>query len=608
MGAAGSGLTKPIAEVVSAAMDGAYRTLSDKGWQGAIDTFFSQARSFDEHPLGQFVKNMIGKGVMARQQATKQLRAPTSNFKAVVKQDPNLALAHDYKTAPLGRVYASLPQGHPGKQALAPLVQNRANLGLTIDDLDHIADSKANLAGRQAAFGPSSMYLASVLHPMLTSPNPTDRTLAGQWMDIISQVFRDNKNTYDEGKVNKVSEIKTEVADLINAQRQQRQQRPITVDVSTTYQPPTGIERASNKYTMNVLAPWIAIVHTSDLLKLPAQLPAATLWKLFDTQAYAQLKGMKDRAGIFNHSLHSVYDFDFHARTGKLAQITGKPELAAMIHKMWHQPGFNNLRLFQQSVFGTAAYHSAQEWGMQAYRGEQFAADNLKDLGLDVGAIVRRGGQLTSDELEEAVFNYVNNNIFIDNPLERSKNAAKSSFFRMAYMLHGYATKEGRYVAKVLYKAAKNNQYTKLAQFLGVLGIVFPFTVAPLLKSLGVFARTADPSAAKKDIEHSYKHLTHPDGVEDFLSTYLDLVGHFSGVGVFMNVLHASLNRRFAQNVVAGAAGGALATVGEDWVRAVAKHSSPAVANAMRDSLRYSIPVLGGPLAHYMFPPKEKED
>jgi len=616
------GFSKAIAEGADQMIGSFYKYLSEKAgsgmgstWgpkasaagKGAVDILFSMNRSFDEHPLGAGVKNMIAEGIRQKHQSEMKYRAPVDNFEKIVKQNPDLAVKHDYNTASIKDIYNGLPQNHAARQALDPLMMNRNYHDLTIHDVKHIMEKRANIEGRAKAFGPDGSYLAANLYPLLSSQNPLERSRGEAWMDMISQIFRDNIEIERGGQLSEESATKKQVADVINKSRARQGLNPLELSVKPGYEKGGPLERLSHQYTMNFLAPWIAIAHLGDFFKLPSTIPAAALWKTFQTLNDPTIASMRDASGIFTHTLHSIYDNDFNYRTGMIARRTDKPGAAAIFHKMWHQPLFNNLRMSQLSTMGTAAYHSAQMWGKQAFHGDKLAIKELEDLHLDVNAIVQRGGNLTNEELEKAMFHFTNNRLFIEKPLSRSYLAQKNQFFRLGFMLHGYATREAQFMSHELYKYMQAGDWGRIAQFAGTVAVLFP-AAAPLLESASMLMRTASPSESYDHLKDRYDELIHPKGMGEFAYNYLTLLGHFGGAGAFMTYLHAANQHRLAATMLGPQMGTAVGTV-EDIAQSFKEAKTTGKHNlgpAERDILRYyTLPIIGPWAAQHLVPKRK---
>lgn len=611
MGAFSGGLTRGLAETAEKGTQAVYEKLSgvSKGEYSATDFLASMRRSFTGDPRGPLVEGMIDKGVQVRNQHLTTALRPVHEFQGHVKTDKNLALAHDYSTANIAQIHGSLPHGSAPRQALDPLMFNPANHTMTLGDYQKNAFSQANMVGRDVAFGPDSSNLAATLYPMLTSKTPTDVTKAESWLGVMSQVFKDTEPTAQrDGKLNWQSGIKSDVVSNIN--RTQKAYKLPTIKMETTpeYKKGGAKEQKTHEYAMTYLAPFIAVAHLSDFFKLGTA-PATSLVKTLFEHDTKTMRDLKMASGIFNHTMHSIYDSDFRYRTGTVAQKTGLPDAAAMLHKMYHNPLFNNVRMLQLSTFGSAGYHSAQLWASQAARtGDERAIAELKEMRLDPNAIVSRGGKLTDEELEQAIWHYTNNRLFIDKPLERARVSQKSPFFRIATMFHGYISKEGQFLTHELYKLAKANDHVAIAQFAATVGVVFP-ACAPLLDSLGTLVRTANPQKAYEQAEEDYDTLLHPDGFGDFTMEYLGLLAHFGGFGAFTQYLHSAANHRLAA-ALAGPVPGVITGTVEDTATPIYKAYQGKNANFEplgRDLLRYfTLPIFGGWAAEHMLPRKKR--
>jgi len=616
-GAVASGIAKPISEAVadglSHAIDWGYESMAKNEGFGrtVVNALTAMRRSFGDTPQGADVAKMIDKGVRVRQQAAGQLLAPTKAFKTEVAKNPQASISYD-KNATLGQLYNALPTGHPAKNALTPLMAQPYLHGRNIEDIENLMHDQSNLVGRTAAFGPDSIHLAGLLHPLLTSSDPAKIMAGNTYLDIASLVFKDNQDIVqyfgpDVGKRTEESGIKRDVLHHINTIRNNVDLPPIKMDVEPQYKYGGKVESKVHHYTMKVIAPGIAIAHIGDFAKLPATVPLGALWKTISRLPTPQLRMIKDMSGIFLHTQHSIIDNDFKFRTGRISKLTEMPDVAAAFHKVANQPGFNNLRMFQLSLFGTAGYHTVQQWAADAVHGVKGAAEELRDVGLDPASVIRRRGVLTADEIATSMYHFVDNRLFIDRPLDKSR-WSRYPAMRIATMLHGYVTREGRMITHELYKYAKAGDYGRIAQILGTVGVLWPYTIAPFLLSAGTLFRTADPKKAYEQLEKSYDIMFHPTrNPKETLATYFTLVGHFGGMGNFISLIHAAANNRLAAALM-GPVPGVATGLAEDVVHGIWGTQS-GVHNwhpLMRDALRYSVPVFGGPAANWIFPAQKE--
>jgi hypothetical protein len=606
MGGISQGLGRAAADAFSDVIGKAYDKLEGNvAGKFGIDMMWSMSRSFKQHPTGEAVYKMAEEGIRQRTLATDKLMAPIHAFEEVAKKNSDVSMKHDYNTATLAQIHNSFPPGHSAQNAIAPLMARPELHAKPLPDIKKILHSEGNMYGREVAFGPGASNLAATIYPMITSQG-TERTKAEAWLGILSQVFKDTESIPNVGER---SGTKADVAQYINDMHRQLSMAPIKLDVTAEHKAGGKAEALAHHYAMTWLAPLIATAHLADFYKL-GTLPAQTLFKTFTNMSDPQINQLKLASGIFFHTVNSIYDNDFKYRTGVVGRTTGLPDAAAFLHKIYHNPLFNNERMLQLSVMGSAGYHSAQMWGLQSVHNVPRAIAELEEMGLDVNAIRNRGGILTDDEMKQAIWHFTNNRLFIDRPMDRARFSQKSPFMRIGSMFHGYITKEGSYLARELMKLARSNDYMAIAQFVGTVGIVFPAT-APLLYSLQTLVRTASVEKAKEQLESDYGSLINPTGFGDFAVEYLKLLGHFGSGGAFMQYLHAASNYKLAQNMAGPVPGVAMGTA-EDVVHGfmgtkTGGHQLKDWKPAGRDALRYfTIPIFGSWAAQHLLPPKKK--
>lgn len=610
------GYTKPVAEFISKGIESAYDRGVTAFGREAIDTFFSMGHTMKTHPILETVDAMVRNGIRTRNQVGDQVFKPLFDFEKAVKADRTLPLATDYRNQPLAGVHASLPPG-PAKTATAQLLLDPLHHTMSINEIDRKLSSQANTIGREAAVGPNSINLAATLYPMLRG-SPTEKSAAEAALGAISNIFRDSE-PIRQGVER--SGIRADVANWTRSQIKQyygpQAAKAFSMSEAAEYKKGGALaqklEPKSHEYAMTWLAPGIFIAHLADFAKLPATVPARALWDMLMRQSLPNLQQLKAASGIFFHEMHSITHHGFLYRTGAIAKATKVPEIGVIVNNMFHNPGFHQLRKFQIGIFGSAGANSVQYWARKALTGDEGAISALRDLKLDPQAIIARGGTVLQPEMEQAIFEFVNNRLFIDNPLLANKFANSSPFFRVATMFHGYINREFKFLTHEAMRLAKANDYMGIAQLAGTLTLLFPYTAGPLIESLNIWARTASFSEAKDKYEDIYSKLAFRQGPGAFLSEYTQMLMHIGGAGVFMNYFHAAVNHHLAAAFL-GPVPGVLTGLGEDVATPVYRKlqgKDPNWKPLERDFLHYmTIPIIGNWAQHHFIektpPPRQR--
>jgi hypothetical protein len=259
----------------------------------------------------------------------------------------------------------------------------------------------------------------------------------------------------------------------------------------------------------------------------------------------------------------------------------------------------------QLKAAATMGYHAAQYWAEKAAQGDKMAGIELKDLGLDVGEIVKRGGQLTREEKVKAIYHFTNNRAFISRPFDRSLNATRNPWTRMLTMFHGYVSSQQRFMRRELQKKLEGGDYVGIARYAGTIGLMFP-TIAPMLKAAEVFARTANPKQAGQGLKEDYQRLQHPEDLAQFSSEYLDMLSYFGSWGIMHSFIGAAHGDRLALALMGPIAGDAVRTA-QDTINLTTKSTQTGKHNIKplaKDVLQQTVPGAGNIIANQLFPAK----
>jgi hypothetical protein len=245
-------------------------------------------------------------------------------------------------------------------------------------------------------------------------------------------------------------------------------------------------------------------------------------------------------------------------------------------------------------------------WAEQAAKtGDKLAIRELEEMGLNSKAIIARGGQLTDEEKIQAVWQFVNNRVFVDKVMDRSLMASSNPWGRMLTMFHGYVSNQQAFMRRELQKMLDAGDYKAIAQFAGTVGVIFP-AVAPLIASAEMLGRTASPTAAKKELEAKYTQLVNPKGVGD----YLDLISYFGAWGTMHSFMQAAHNDRLALAAVGPIFGSAIRTAQDviNYAIPTTKSGKRNIRPIGKDILQQTVPGLGNIASNVLLPTRRKEE
>jgi hypothetical protein len=578
----------------------------------AHTTFFSQESELARSPEGQRAGALLQETDRVRNQILTQLEKSPQQIHDVIKNNP------DQMRATLGKVHSDLAQqGHPAQAHTANIINlDPKNAAMTLQEYTIKLGGQARLLARQQVIGPDSNNLVKAVLPLYLNGDAASAAHADAILSIAANQFHDT--TYpmilDSAGVRpsmvphsgtKLDMQKTLIA--MNKQLEADGKMPINakIDTGNVFQRMNALEKVSSQRVRWYLAPMIAVNHISTFFN-NSQAPLEAIYKGMASYSDKEVRQLSDAAGVLgSQTFHMLLD-DMSARTGMLATKTGKPEVGALWGQMFHNPLFNFERKVQINFSAAVGYHSALYWAENAAHGDKRSLLELKELGLDPQAIVKRGGQLTKDEKVKAIWHFVNNRIFVSRPLDRSLNATATPWGRMLTMFHGYVTFQQRFMRREMQKMLDSGDYVGIARFAGTVGLMFP-TIAPMLKAAEVFARTASPSRAIGGAQQDYEKLTNPQDVGEFSSEYLDMLSYFGSWGTLHGFITAANGDRLALALM-GPTAGAAVRAGQDTINLVTKSTKTGKHNIKplaKDILQQTIPGAGNIIANQIFPAKQ---
>ena len=576
-------------------------------------TLFSQEDELSRSPEGMKVKTRLDTFNFKRNQILQSLVKDPDAIHAVIKNDPaqihsSIAQLHQKFTA------ESNPAAAATERILAA---DPRNAELTTKAYTQKLWGQARMAAHAQVFGENNGNLIGDVMPLYESTDPRDHAHAKAILNIASNQFHDatSINTISkEGFLPDLQQIhskaKLDVKKALvleNKIREIQQLEPLPVDLNkfdtmNVHEKSNALERFSSRRARYFLAPMIAINHMSTFFNY-SQAPLESIYKGLASAGNDEIKQLADASAILTSQHFSMLSDDLNLEAGKFASMTGKPEVARLYGRIFHNPGFNFIRNAQLKLGAAIGYHSTLYWADQAIRGDKRAFAELKDLGLDPAAIAKRGGKLTDEEKVQAIWKFVNNRTFISRPLDRSLTATRNPWTRMLTLFHGYVTSQQRFMRRELAKMYQAGDYVGIARFAGTVGLLFP-AVAPMLKGAEVFARTASPTTAVQGVEQDYATLAHPEDIAGFTSEYIDMLSYFGSWGVMHSFVTAAHGDRLALALLGPTGGDAIRTA-QDALNALTTHTKAGTHNIAplgRDLLQQLVPGGGNIIAHKVFP------
>jgi len=526
--------------------------------------------------------------------------------------------------APLLDVYKEAqnlkhPIARPGGELDQIIMSSRGNELKSLEQIKNQNVQHARLLASAQVFGPKMEHVIPFVMPLLESKEPLQESWARGAMNLISNETKDTTKHFDNGSVSEVSAAKQAVADKVGLRnkkvtlqakarglRADRNELLKPFDTSSTYKRPEEFERRAQNILRVVQLSTVALKHISTVGNL-SSIPAPWLVKGLLHMTEPEFKAFLDTTHILAYTDHDFMDRAMRGGEGLTAKLTGNPTAGQIFFKFYHMPFFDAVRTKQLSYAASVGWISAHNWAHQALSGSKIAIANLKEMGISVEDVQRQGGKLTEEQVRKGVFHFVNNRFFMDKTVEQALNSNKDIVRRSATMFHTFVNAQSRFMRRELTKMVKARDYVGLAQFAGTIGVLWP-AVAPMVRSLEIFARTANPKLAVTSAKDQYSDLT-SGKPSKMLSTYIELLSYYASFGVYTNYVSAAHGDRAAY-ALAGPAIGTPWRYGSDLINFITRTDKAGKHNAapiVRDTLEDFIPLAGNIAAHQLVPTAKEE-
>jgi hypothetical protein len=598
-------------------------------WSGAKDawSFLGAKENIRSlHPAADAAMDLDAAFIKTRNEAYQKLQAPVQKLWQGVKEDSALGSKFNYKTATMRDVHSHLTAtGHPlaqhstqiMNQNVHPKTGMQLNAGHTFEMMGVQNKLQSNRLASDSVYGPHMQNLIPYIQDLYETRDPRDKSTADLLIRVISNETHDTFNKGGAPASRTAWEIRQAFAKE-NKVRQKLGGSPLPLpDAKATYEQQGSKERMLHSMMVNRLAAFAALPHVPMFGNL-ASSPISDILKGLASMKDPHIKELSTASGILANTMHQIFYNDLMGRTGQTAKIIGQGP-AAFFYKLFHMPMFNTVRMWQLSLSASVGYHSALDWAAQAAQGSRIGIERLKEFKLDPSEIMKQGGKLNDEQMKQAMFHFVNNRMFIDRPMDRSLLANANPYMRSATMFHSIVVSQARFMRRELSIMYKGGDVKGIIQFAGTLGILFP-ALMPWLHGLEVMTRTASPTEGLQATEKDYNSLIHPTSFGDFAGTYLDMLSHLGGFGIWHAIVQSAWNDRLSTTLLGPALGPFVVTAG-DTLKAATKpdktqtnpfrkpnpHPNQKWFAVGRDLSELAVPVVGKWVGHKLFPTLAQE-
>jgi hypothetical protein len=385
------------------------------------------------------------------------------------------------------------------------------------------------------------------------------------------------------------------------------------IDISSVRSKQSNLETSLINHAVRVFAPLMVIPHLSTPINASMRMPVMALAKgMADSLgkgSYAETQEMLAHTGIMAESSMRAIKSLEQVKNGQIVKLE-KGSLAARLNKLFVEPGFAGVRKWTTVFAGASAYHGVPMMAEKFLRtGSETSRNMLEELGVDTKALKERpDGKLTDQEMDNAIWHFVNKRVFLHTELNRSYLANSNGFFRVGTLFHNYVSSQGGLIlheAKMAAKSGLSGDITDLAKTAFILGVVFPtsgFAVQELKKT---FSNPAHPPDVIEDAEDQIDN-----GPQHFAESYLEDYAQTAGFGIAFDYMQSALKNRLASEAL-----GPIVNAGISDVQGVAGlgksifSDKPGInyAPVTRDVLEQTLPLGIGKIISHMFFPTQAE-
>lgn len=489
------------------------------------------------------------------------------------------------------------------QQAREKLFTSASSLPTHMQPAPHELDSQARNIARVNTLGQNDYRGVGLIKAVEKEPGLSPLQIQMKQQSLADHVHMFLKDTVPSG-TGPQSQFKRNV--------RFNKELPTKITTEAHYTTPSPTERFFTRAASKTMLPFIAIPHIGTLMNYAINTPLQDLAKGVADATFhnSNLRQQVADFGLFAGTVSDAYAVRHYGAKGIIARATGKDQFGVIVNQLTHQPGFNALREWTISIGAATGKHSVERMAEQLVSSggtDKVAIYQLKKMGLNPTEVMLQKGQLNPDQYRKAIFNYVDNKVFLDNTMQRSYYSGASWYNRMGSMYHGYVSRQGALLKHALTTELTKNGPVGVAQTFAMLGIGFP-AVGAGLKTLEMYGRGQFQEADPKE---DYRKLSGAEGIKPALEEWLDAYSHMAAFGVATSYMRGAFRSRLA-NEMLGPVGNEGINLIQDTAALAASiykdPSKPKYKPLARDVVEDTMPDnLGKLIAHQALPTAKEE-
>lgn len=259
--------------------------------------------------------------------------------------------------------------------------------------------------------------------------------------------------------------------------------------------------------------------------------PSQNLNPLLLTNIKSIIKGIKDIATDYDNA------YDFTLKSGILNSETLR-DFKRLNHgfpywadALMQYTGFNAERKFGLMLSANAIKNYTIELGDRLVLNASDKEANLflRQLGVEPTAVLRRGGQLTQDELLEAARRGTGMTQFIHDPLDLPILWGKNPWMRTAMLYKSFIFNQAKFMKDVMGQSVKAGKYQNIAY----LALLFP-VVGELVGDAETLAQGKNPNDRVEEGTWARDMFGN-----EYLARYVENLSRIGSIGMFSSILSA---------------------------------------------------------------------